>query len=343
MKRTRAFSKASRAVAAVAAVAGLTGGAIALTGGAAGATTLTTVSLSIGNNAANAAGTGATGTTNTATYTVTFALPSAAALTSVTFTVETTATTTGAAITPTGLYIPGCSSATATGTGTTVTVTLTGCSSSGIGTTFSIPVSGIINGKAGPFTSTITAKAGATTVGTKTVTKSLETNKTPVTVIVPDTLTFINGNPTGITLVPIPGNSQVTAAGVTLQVKTNAVTGYKLSACMTPAHTLKSGSNGIPALVTPASSLPVTTATSSFGAKAVVNTANGGAQGAYWTSASNYYGYPTSCANPGATMMSNTHTTATDSVVVTNAARAKPTQASGVYNGTITYQVTPHY
>jgi len=369
MKRTRAFPKATRAVVAVAAMGGLTGGAIALTGAAAGAASLTNVHLSVSNNAASEAT-----VHNTATYTWDFTTKTAATLQNVTFTVPST--TTGATLhVLSPMYGLGSCTATTVGLSAgTVTVKLAGCGTVPATTPVYLAVDGFTNGTTtGTFKTVVTTYSGAVTASNKVDTGqaatgvTFQSNKTTVTVIVPDSLTFTNLGPAAITLLPVPGVPAVASAAtvVNLRVSTNAHTGYDLSGCL--VNPLKKTGTTATNKITSASNsavapLPSASGTSAFAArvtKATTATTAPGSAGfslnGTWastaTQTTTYLGYASSCATthsatPTATnkiISKDTGPTKGDQIALTNGVGISATQAAGTYSGTITYTVTPKY
>jgi hypothetical protein len=327
--------KGSFLAAAAVAAAGLTG-VIALTGGGASAATLTHVSLSVSNNAANVTG---SSTTNTAVYTWAFTTKTAATLTKITFSVP--AGTSGT-LAPTVYGITGCTTKTAALATTLVTLTLAGCSATAATTPVEVSISGFKNGTVTTTgTSTITTYAVTVAKDTGKASYTFANNTTAVTVTVPDSLTFTNST-TAVTLLPIPGGAQVTATPMTVKVKTNAKTGYKLTGCVIGTNKIKNGTGAtIPQQATAATTLA--TGVTAFGAKAAAS-GTGATLGATW-STTKYLGYSTTCTatTTHSTIMKSTGPVATNTLTLTNAARLSATQAAGTYSGTISYQLTPSY
>jgi hypothetical protein len=336
MKFKNGLRKGPFLAAAAVAAASLAGGVIALTGGGASAATLTHVSLSVSNNAANVAG---SGTTNTAIYTWAFTTKTVATFNKITFSVP--AGTSGT-LTPTVYGITGCTTKTAAVATTLVTLTLAGCAATAATSPVEVSISGFKNGTAATTgTSTITTYAATVAKDTGRASYTFANNTTAVTVTVPDSLTFTN-SATAVTLLPIPGGAQVTATALTLKVKTNAKTGYKLTGCVVGTNKIKNGTgNTIPQQATAVTTLA--TGVSAFGAKAAVS-GTGGTLGATW-STTKYLGYGTACAatTGHSTIMKSTGPVATNTLTLTNAARLAATQAAGTYSGTISYQLTPSY
>jgi hypothetical protein len=350
MRLTSTFKKAPRLLVAAAAVSTLTVGAVALTGSPAFAGSLTSPTFSTSNGAANVSGTG-----NTATYTINFITSTswvASATGSVTFTVPTGTTLSGAAVTAFGLG--GCTIGTATQAVLTVTVQVQSCTVP-INTPVSIAVSGFTNGtQITAFPSAIaTNSATGTSVDTgNAAAVTFGSNQTIATVIVPDTLTFTN-SATAVTLLAVP-QIVATTTPVNLGISTNAKSGYTLQACDTAGaltgptgpgpNTIPQSSNGA------ATALPTNGTSSAFGAYAVATHGTGGS-GTFtlttpWsgTTSSLFLGYNALCtAGAGSTVATETGPVSNDLLAITNGVGISNTQAAGTYTGTITYQVNPSY
>lgn len=313
----------------------LTVGAIGLSSTSAQASgTLSSVAMAVSNNATSATG---------VTYTWNFTTATAATLTSLTMTVPagTTGTSLTAGATAYGLL--NCTITSPTLSSGTVTVTLSGCASIPASTPVSISVSGFTNTatKTVAFASAVATSTGTVVdAGTAVTGVDFDSNLTQVTVVVPESLTFLNGNET-ITLLPIPGSpTPATASPVTLTVKTNAASGYTLRGCVLSPIGIGATANTIPQLSTPGALTG-----SAFGAQASV-TGVGASLAGSWASANgaSYLGYDSLCTGGTRSVISqNSGPTNGDVLTLTNAATISATQAAGTYTGVITYQVVPSF
>jgi hypothetical protein len=209
-------------------------------------------------------------------------------------------------------------------------------------TPVSISITGFTNTAtvAAGFQSIVTTSAGDTGTAT-TPGVDFNDNTTAVTVVVPDSLTFVNGN-TAITLLPVPGILG-TSPPVPLTVSTNAKGGYSLSGCVTANFSNGAGSTIGEASNTAAA--PLSPTATAFGAQAAKTSTNGTLQ-APWLSANglDYLGYAATCgAGLGQTIFSNPGPTSSDVITLTNSVGISATQANGTYTGSIAYQVSPSY
>jgi hypothetical protein len=347
MRLTSTLKKAPRLLVAAAAVSTLTVGAVALTGAPAFASgTLTSVNMAVSNNAGSLGG-----VTNTGIYSWNFTTGTTGTLTSLSFTVPANTVGASLALNGTTFGLTGCTVGTPTLATTTVTVPLTSCASIPAATPVAISISGFTNTSSatGNFSSVASTFTGASVLndtGTVTTPVNFANNTTGVTVIVPDSLTFTNGN-TAITLLPVPGVI-ATSTAVPLTVSTNARSGYTLSGCVTAANTITSSPSlaTIPqASNTAVAPLPVSGLTSAFGAQATI-TGSGATLQALWaaTTTNNYLGYAATCGTTGGQKISsNAGPTTGDVLTLNNAVGISATQTAGTYTGTITYQVSPSY
>ncbi len=316
-------------------VAVLTIGAIGFSTSSAQASgALTSVAMSVSNNATSAAGT---------TYSWNFVTATAATLTSVTLTVPAGTTGSSLSVGSTAYGLLGCAVGTPTLASGTVTVPLTSCASIPATTPVSISISGFTNTatKTAAFATAVSTSTGTVVdTGTAATGVDFNSNLTQVTVVVPQSLTFLNGNE-AITLLPIPGASTpAKASPVALTVKTNAASGYTLSGCVLTPIGIGSTANTIPQLA----AVGALTGTA-FGAQASVTGAGATLNGS-WASANgaSYLGYDPLCTGGARSVISqNTGPTNGDVLTLTNAATVSATQAAGTYTGVITYQVVPTF
>lgn len=307
---------------------------------------ITDVTMTVSNNATAA---------TAVTYTWNFTLNDETGDPALTFTVPSGTLLTPTTTVPYGL--PGCT-ATTTFADPTVTVTLADCTTFAASSPVSIAISGFTNTTVATSTAFLSAVSDGTANASATTGVDFNSNKTAVTVIVPESLTFTNAN-TAITLVPVPGNPTPATSDVKLTVETNARGGYSLNSCVDAADVITiqgGGTDVIPQLSTPGTHALDGT-TSAFGAQASVaggsagTTAAGGTtsralQGDWAdTTATTYVGYESSCGSGAgdATILTANGTTDGDVLTLTNAVSASAIQPDGTYKGTITYQVTPLY
>jgi hypothetical protein len=288
---------------------------------------LTNVSLAISSNLASA---------TPVQYTLSLSTATSNALTSVTFSVPAGTTLTGATTTAYGAGADTASSALASNL---VTETLTGGATIAAGTNVSFVVTGFTNtATPGAFTSTVTTLNAATAIDTGTSnSNTVTTTGTAVTIEVPESVTVTV--PPAFTIVPIVG-STTTAAAEALSIASNAGNGFSAFACVTtPFQT------GTLVQLVQGSSTVVGPLINSFGAFAT-SSGSGTLQG-LWTTASNLthmLGYNSACtATNDGLVYKDTLTTNGDTVNFTNGANIAATTGSGIYTGTITYQVTPSF
>ncbi len=177
----------------------------------------------------------------------------------------------------------------------------------------------------------------------------LGSDHTNIAVMVPESLTFTNSKDS-LALLPIPGSSTPTVApAVSLGVSTNASGGYTLSGC-TYNSVLKHGTDTIPTASTGAATA-LSGANPGLGASA--STASAGltlSAANKWsaTSSTLVVGYQadatsTSCSAPNEVIASRTNPTNGDTITLTNQVLVPASQPSGLYTGTIYYNVTPNY
>jgi hypothetical protein len=366
MEITRSFKKVPRLLAAAAMMSTLTVGAVALTGAPASATVPATWSVS--NNATSDS---TNQVNNYATYTWNFltsstGTPTTGTPTTITATVPAN---TALAATPTvtvlGLPGAGCSGTAALDPATwIVTVTLSSCAATGGARAVSLSIGAQTgtNDSTTGFTNTSTAGSSSSIVNVTYSGGGLDTfpasnsigfqsNATGIKVVVPESLTFTNGGPPTVTLLPVPGVVATGDSTVPLKVITNANGGYKLSGCVT-----SNSGNGLGdpngnfianALNSGLTTLPITA--SAFAAQASISpgnitaTLNGDWAGANGTE---YLGYATTCGTSGNDVISqNTKPTSStgDVLTLTNAVMITGSQPAGTYTGTVDYLVTPSY
>jgi hypothetical protein len=346
-KRAKGTSaRMARLAIAGAAAMGLAGVGVAITSTpafAAGA--LTGVTFTPSNNALS---TGAGGANNTAVYTWNFTTATAGVLTQLTFTTPTGTTLASPTIVTKGLGA--CTAGTPSGS-TTVTVALTTCGTIPVGRVVYVSITGFTNSTTqttGSFSSVVSTFTGAGPTLNDQGTASAITfasNQTAINIIVPDSLTFTNGN-TSVTMLPVPGaTSPVNAdATVPLTVSTNARNGYTLSGCMTTAPT--GGTSGATIPEASGTATPLSQANPGVGAQVSVTTPGGATLQGQYASAngSNYVGYATTCATSGASLITKqTGTTTGDVTTITNGVIVSATQAADTYTGTVSYLVSPSF
>ena len=227
--------RAAHILAALAALVAPTVGGTALGTSPTFATTgsLSSVSWTISNSASNVG--------NAAAYTWDFTTATTAKLTSATMTVPSGTTGSSLNVIAYGL---GKDTASVTLVGAMVTVTLSGGAPIVAGTEIELAVAGFNNGTAtGSQTSTVTINDQAGVVGTGKASTVFAGNTTSVTVIVPESLTITDNEPS-ITLLPVPGTPDVEGfSSTTLTVATNVTGGYTLNVCAAP---FIGGPRGIP-------------------------------------------------------------------------------------------------
>lgn len=331
---------------AAAAMSTLSVGAIALTSSPAFASgSLSNVNMAVSNNATSENGV----TNGPATYTWNFTTTTPGTLTSLDFSVP--AGTDGSSITLGTAYgLTGCTVGAPSDTSDVVSVTLTGCTADLGGTPVSISINGFTNTTSTPgnFSSVVNTYTGSLVLNDTGTAAPVDfnSNTTGVTVIVPDSLTFTNGN-TAITLLPVPGVI-AGSSPVPLTVSTNARNGYTLSGCVTSANTITDSVSGdtIPQATNSAvAPLPTDGLSSAFGAQATIS-GTGATLQTDWaaTTGSDYLGYAATCGTTGAQQISsNAGPTTGDVLTLHNAVGIKATQTAGTYTGKITYQVAPSY
>jgi hypothetical protein len=354
MEITRSFKKAPRLLAAAAVMSTLTVGAVALSSSPASATPVPTWSVS--NNATSDT---TNSVSNFSAYTWNFITTTSGTPTTITATVPTgTSLAVSPTITLTGL--PGCSASGAALATGTVTVTLTGCTATGGARAMSLQIGGTIPTALNGFTNTSTAGSSTSALsvnysvgGPDTGTSNSVTfssNTTGIKVVVPESLTFTNGGPALVTLLPIPGVIANGDSTVPLTVVTNAKNGYQLSGCVTS----NSGSglgDGSGNFIANASNTAVTTlpaTASAFAAQAAIAGNVTAVLNGTWATAtgSNYLGYNVACGTTLNQVISkNTKPTSSsgDVLTLTNSVMITGSQPAGTYTGTVDYQVTPSY
>lgn len=276
------------------------------------------------------------------TYSWQFTPATTATLASITMTVPA-----GTAGTPAIALVYGIGVGSVGMSGTTVTYTVTTPASVTSGTPIYVELSGFTNtGTAGDYTSDVTTKtavpADVDTGTSQTVTFGATT--TSATVVVSKSMTVTNDT-TAFQFLMDPGVTALSdlSKDVTLNVKTNAGSGYSLN--------VKAGllTNG--GLTIPVASAGIATgvasgsfAANTFGYKmtATAGNASGVAvQGAGLSVSGNYVGY-TSLGETAATATGPTGATG-DTIVLGNRVKVNYDTSGGVYTTTITYTVTPSY
>jgi hypothetical protein len=351
MRLTSTFKKAPRVLVAAAAMSTLTVGAVALSSTPAFATPgLTNVNMAVSNNATSENGVTNGPATYTWNFTTTTPTTTPAPLTSLDFSVP--AGTDGSSLTAVSpaYGLSGCTIGTPSDTSDVVTVTLTGCAADPGGTPVSISISGFNNTDSTPgnFSSVVNTYTGSSALNDTGTAAPVDfsSNTTGVTVIVPDSLTFTNGN-TAITLLPVPGVI-AGSSPVPLTVSTNARNGYTLSGCVTSGNTITdpvSGDTISQASNSAVAALPTDGLSSAFGAQATISGTGAHLQTTWaGTTGSDYLGYADTCGIIGAQEISyNAGPTSGDVLTLNNAVGISATQTAGTYGGKITYQVAPSY
>jgi hypothetical protein len=327
MKSPRAFSRVPRLLAAAAVMSTMAVGALAVTSMPVSAAALGTPTWTLSNNTPGA---------SSVQYTVGFtATATTGSPTSITYTFPTGTTAT----TPTlsSSYGFGTDTVAISVATNVLTVTLTGGASIPSGQFVAVAVSGFNNIATTGSASVTIAETPAGDTGTATTT--IAANTTTATVYVPESLTLSNVTQ-AIGLTPLPNGSPVTAP-VNVNVSTNALHGYTLSAistALTGPATWAATSNS--------ASAAFAANTSAFGARA---TAVGGGTGAptvttpFNGGVGSYVGYNTLFTSGNVAVAADAGPASQDTITITNAAQASAVQAAGAYTGTITYQATPGY
>jgi hypothetical protein len=334
--RLNALRGAPRLVAALAVGTTIAGGALALSAVPASAAALTNVNFAASNTAVSS-----TLASNTSIYAVSFTPATSALVNTITFSVPTG--TPAATLTVGSTFgLGACGTITAALAGTTVTVSMTtACTLSAAGSIY-VQISGFTNTSTAiaSFASAVATKNGGTAVDAGTASSvNFVSNTTPVTIIVPDSLTFTNSS-SSITLFPIPGASPITAPPYTLGITTNAHSGYILNGCSagitgTTTSVLFPQASAGTALSGTVSGFGVQVAATGTGA--TVASPFAGLTGNF------YQGFATTCSGTNHQIASNAGATAGDSYTFTAGASASGTQPADVYTGTINYQVVPNY
>jgi hypothetical protein len=230
--------------------------------------------------------------------------------------------------------------------GTTVTYTVTTPASVSSGTPVYIELSGFTNtGTAGSYTSVVTTDNGAAVDTGTSPSVTFGATTTTATVVVSKSMTVTNDT-TAFQLLMDPGVAALSDLNkvVTLNVKTNAGSGYSLN--VKAGLLTNVGGKTIPVAST---GIGVGVASGSFAANtfgytmtATAGNASGVAvQGAGLSVSGNYVGY----TNGGETAASATGPTgaAGDTIVLTNRVKINYDTPGGVHTTTITYTVTPSY
>ncbi len=274
------------------------------------------------------------------TYSWQFTPATTATLSSVTLTVPT-----GTAGTPAIAANYGIGAGSVGLSGTTVTYTITTPVSLTSATPIYIELSGFTNtGTAGSYTSVVTTSNGSSVDTGTSQSVTFGATTTAATVVVSKSMTVTNDT-TAFTLLMDPGVTALADLNkdVTLNVKTNAGSGYGLSV---KAGLLTSGGETIP-VASPGIATGVATgsfAANTFGYKMTATAGNASGlavQGAGLSVANNYVGYTTA----GETAASATGPTGAsgDTIVLNNRVKISYDTSGGVYTSTITYTVTPSY
>jgi hypothetical protein len=223
--------------------------------------------------------------------------------------------------------------------GTTVTYTPTAASVAA-GTKCLIAIDGFTNGTAtASFVSAVTTNTSVPAVidgPTNAPAIAMVANTTAASVIIARSSSFASTATSETLLLDPTINTDVSAAALTLTIKSNAASGYSLNVKATALTDTGGPPNTIAALTS-----GVATATSTFSVDrwgySATKTGVGTLQGV--VSGTNYAGYTTA----GENLMVAAAPTATDTVVITNRVRIDNLQDANTYSSTITYTMGETY